>query len=35
MKSAHRHELQTNALAQRLDVAIQRLRPYVSTIDVA
>src|SRR5688500_9150416 len=32
MKSAHRHELQTNALAQRLDVAIERLRPYGSTI---
>ncbi|MCI0334310.1 MAG: hypothetical protein L0228_13910 [Planctomycetes bacterium] len=32
MKSAHRHELQTNALAQRLDVLIQRLRPYVSTV---
>jgi hypothetical protein len=32
MKSAHRHELQTNALAQRLDVAIQRLRPYASTL---
>jgi hypothetical protein len=31
MKSAHRHELQTNALAQRLDVAVQRFRPYVST----
>lgn len=32
MKSAHRHELQTNALAQRLDVAIHKLRPYVSTV---
>lgn len=32
MKSAHRHELQTNALAHRLDVAINRTRPYVSTI---
>jgi len=32
MKSAHRHELQTNALAQQLDVAIDRTRPYISTI---
>lgn len=32
MKSAHRHELQTNALAQRLDVLIERWRPYASTI---
>jgi hypothetical protein len=32
MKSAHRHELQTNALAQRLEVAIERVRPYGSTI---
>jgi hypothetical protein len=32
MKSAHRHELQTNWLAQWLEVAIDRLRPYVSTI---
>jgi hypothetical protein len=35
MKSAHRHELQTNALAQRLDIAIQRLRPWVSTLAMA
>ncbi len=32
MKSAHRHELQTNALAQRLDDLIQRMRPYASTV---
>jgi hypothetical protein len=32
MKSAHRHELQTNALAHRLELAIDRLRPYTSTI---
>jgi hypothetical protein len=32
MKSAHRHELQTNALAQRLEVAVQQFRPYVSAI---
>jgi predicted negative regulator of RcsB-dependent stress response len=32
MKSAHRHELETNALAQRLEVLIDRIRPYSSTI---
>jgi hypothetical protein len=32
MKSAHRHELQTNALAHRLEVAVERLRPYVTMI---
>jgi hypothetical protein len=32
MKSAHRHQLETNALAQRLDVAIERFRPYASTV---
>jgi hypothetical protein len=30
MKSAHRHQLETNALAQRLDVLIERLRPYAA-----
>jgi tetratricopeptide (TPR) repeat protein len=32
MKSAHRHELETNALAHRLEGVIDRLRPYSSTI---
>jgi predicted negative regulator of RcsB-dependent stress response len=32
MKAEHRHGLQTNWLAKRLDVAIQQLRPYVSTV---
>jgi hypothetical protein len=32
MKSEHRHELETNALAKRLDNAIEQLRPYASTI---
>ncbi len=32
MKSAHRHELETNALAHRLEVALDRVRPYISTI---
>jgi hypothetical protein len=32
MKSAHRHQLETNALAQRLDVLIERLRPYAATV---
>jgi tetratricopeptide (TPR) repeat protein len=32
MKSEHRHQLGTNALAKRLDVAIERFRPYASTI---
>jgi hypothetical protein len=32
MKSQHRHQLETNALAKRLDVAVERMRPYASTI---
>src|SRR4051812_34891068 len=32
MKSAHRHELETNALAHRLEVFIERYRPYASQI---
>jgi predicted negative regulator of RcsB-dependent stress response len=32
MKSEHRHQLETNWLAKRLDVAIERFRPYASTI---
>src|SRR5262245_44825685 len=32
MKSAHRHELETNALAHRLEVVLDRIRPHVSTI---
>jgi predicted negative regulator of RcsB-dependent stress response len=32
MKSAHRHQLETNALAHRLEVYIDRLRPYGSQI---
>src|SRR5688572_4352992 len=32
MKSEHRHQLQTNALAQRLDVLVNQFRPYASTI---
>lgn len=32
MKSAHRHELETNALAHRLEVFIQRYKPYASQI---
>ena len=32
MKSAHRHELQTNELAQRLDLAIERFKPYAATV---
>lgn len=32
MKSEHRHELETNALAQRLDTAIHRIQPHLSTI---
>jgi hypothetical protein len=31
MKSAHRHELETNVLAQRLDVFIERAKPYAAT----
>ena len=32
MKSAHRHELETNVLAHRLEAYIERFRPYVSTV---
>jgi len=32
MKAAHRHELETNVLAQRLEAVIDRLRPYAATI---
>lgn len=32
MKSAHRHELETNALAHRLEVFIERYKPYTSQI---
>src|SRR6185503_9385327 len=32
MKSAHRHELETNALAHRLEVYIERYKPYASQI---
>lgn len=32
MKSAHRHELETNALAHRLEVFIERYKPYASQI---
>ncbi len=32
MKSAHRHELETNVLAHRLEVYIERYRPYVSRV---
>jgi predicted negative regulator of RcsB-dependent stress response len=32
MKSAHRHELETNALAHRLEVYIERYKPYTSQI---
>jgi predicted negative regulator of RcsB-dependent stress response len=32
MKSAHRHQLETNALAQRLDVMIERMRPYAAVV---
>lgn len=32
MKSAHRHQLETNALAHRLEVYIDKYRPYASTI---
>ncbi|MEX2309769.1 MAG: hypothetical protein WD738_19505 [Pirellulales bacterium] len=31
MKSAHRHQLETNALAHRLEELIERLRPYAAT----
>lgn len=32
MKSAHRHELETNVLAHRLEVFIERWRPYASRV---
>jgi len=32
MKSAHRHQLETNILAKRLESYIERYRPYLSTI---
>jgi tetratricopeptide (TPR) repeat protein len=32
MKAAHRHELETNALAHRLEVYIERWKPYASWI---
>jgi hypothetical protein len=32
MKSQHRHELETNALAKRLDVFVERVGPYTNTI---
>ena len=32
MKSQHRHELETNVLAKKLDAMLHRFRPYVSTI---
>jgi predicted negative regulator of RcsB-dependent stress response len=32
MKSAHRHQLETNELAHRLEQYIERYRPYASTI---
>ena len=32
MKSQHRHELETNALAKRLGVFVDRLRPYAPTV---
>jgi hypothetical protein len=32
MKSAHRHELETNSLAHRLEVYIERYKPYASQI---
>ena len=32
MKSAHRHELETNVLAHRLEMFIERYRPYASQI---
>jgi len=32
MKSAHRHELETNTLAHRLEIFIQRYKPYASQI---
>jgi hypothetical protein len=32
MKSQHRHELETNALAKRLGVVVERLRPYAPAV---
>jgi tetratricopeptide (TPR) repeat protein len=32
MKSEHRHDLETNALAKRLDALLHQFRPYASTI---
>jgi hypothetical protein len=32
MKAQHRHELETNALAKRLAVAVERLRPYTPMV---
>jgi len=32
MKSEHRHQLETNALAKKLDVLVTRFQPYASTI---
>src|SRR3954453_16981920 len=32
MKSAHRHELETNVLAHRLEIFIERYKPYASRI---
>jgi hypothetical protein len=32
MKAQHRHELETNALAKRLGVVVERLRPYAPTV---
>jgi hypothetical protein len=35
MKSAHRHELETNALAHRLEVYIERYKPYIAKVGLA
>ena len=32
MKSEHRHELETNALAKRLGVVVEKLRPYAPAV---
>ncbi len=34
MKSAHRHELETNALAHRLEVYVERFKPYIGKVGV-
>ena len=34
MKSAHRHELETNALAHNLEVYIEKYKPYLSKMAV-